>query len=89
MLVQMDDAQLSEVHGQAYVLEIRGMEFQFKSFDERDFNGLVDGFFAFNPRFISKIRDGLSFVIPRVLGLISDRAGIDLGEVRFAYVRTE
>lgn len=86
MMIQMDDAQLAEVSGQAYVLEIGDRQFEFKGFEERDFNGRIDGFFERNHKAIGRILDGASFVVPRVLGRIADRAGVDLGEIKFGFV---
>jgi len=90
MMTEMIDQELADVNGQAYVLTVGEAEFHFKSLDERTVNpridAAVDRFFARHPRSIARLRDGSAMVVPRILGAISDRAGIDLGEIKFAYV---
>lgn len=85
-MIQMDDAQLADVHGQAYVLDIGRAHFEFKSLQEREIDARIDAIFAFNPRFVSKVRDGSSFVVPRILGGLAGRLDLDLGEIKFGFV---
>lgn len=86
MMIQMDDAQLADVHGQAYVLDIGTAHFEFKSLQERDINARIDAIFAFNPKFVGKVRDGASFIVPRILGGLAERLDLDLGEIKFGFV---
>lgn len=88
MMTAMDDAQLSDVHGQAWVLTVGENEFRFKSLDERDIDAKVADFIEGHPRIVNAARRGASFVVPRILGRLADRADVDLGEISFGYVPT-
>lgn len=101
MMIQMDDAQLADVHGQAYVLTVGERELSFKGLAERDFNrriervisllgridldGRADSFVGKHPGAVSLFRDGTVFAVTGVLGQISQRLPIDLPPIEFRF----
>lgn len=102
MMVEMNDIDLAEVHGQAYVLTVGERELSFKGLDERDFNrriervigilgkvdpdGRADIFVGKHPGAVSLFRDGTVFAVGSVLGQISQRLPIDLPPIEFRFV---
>ena len=102
MMVEMNDVDLAEVHGQAYVLTVGERELSFKSLAERDFNrriervaeiiggldldGRLDSFESSRAPLLSLFRDGGVLAVNSVLGQISQRLPIDLPPVEFKFV---
>ena len=85
MMVEMDANELGDVYGQAYVLTVGEQQFSFKGLEERSIDARIDAFFAAHPKVIARLRDGATFALPRILGAISDRAGLDLPPVELTF----
>jgi hypothetical protein len=84
MMVQMDDAQLADVHGQAFVITVGEREFNFKGIEGRDFEAIAARLQVFGQLKGTMVaRNGSRFVFQSILNALDEVSPIEFPHPTF------